>query len=271
MFLKEKSLSFRILSPCTLDCKLCVTGSPLYKRKGCHYYTSLEDYQCELDVAFQIYDYIECVNMTGGEPMLHKQLPEIIAYTLQKYSAKFQRFRLTTNGTILPSQSLIDAVRINAKDNFEVLIDDYGVLSEERIAETAEKFEKAGIHCLVRNYRDSNQHCGGWVDFGPFDTYRNYSDEKLQEIISTCHDANWKSLVASKGKLFLCSRASSGYDLQFFDLKPGEYIDLFDTTQPLADKREIAAALGSKAINACKYCNGFDVEHSRRFPAGEQY
>ncbi len=53
-------------------------------------------------------------------------------------------------------------------------------------------------------------------------------------------------------------------------LKPDEYIDLFSNRQTLEKKQQIAAEFGKRPITACQYCNGFDVERSSRFPAGEQ-
>ena len=38
----------------------------------------------------------------------------------------------------------------------------------------------------------------------------------------------------------------------------------------LDEKKAIAMEFGKHPLWACQYCNGFDPEHSERFPAGEQ-
>lgn len=269
MRLVEKQMAISILTPCTLNCRLCTALTPLYNKKGTHYIASLENIRNEVSALFKIYDYIEDLTITGGEPLLHKELPEIMAYILNNFSSQFKTIRIFSNGTILPQMSLLKVLQENVNNNFEFVIDHYGEASKE-VDRIIELLDSYNIAYHINQYYGDNQHCGGWVDCGPIDKFRNYSDQKVQEIVSRCHYATWKCLLLFKGKVHLCSLAACGADMGFFALKPEEYVDLFASELSLQQKKDIALKLGHTAITACQYCNGFDVERSQRYPAGEQ-
>lgn len=269
MILREKQIAFQILTPCTLNCRLCADYAPLYREKGERYFVTLENFAKEIKEVFRIYDFIEDITITGGEPLMHPQLTEILKLTLENFKAQFHKCRIFTNGTIVPKASLVDQVIVSANNNFEFVIDDYGTLSSNsaRIEALLEQYE---IPCRVNRYYGGEQHCGGWIDYGPLDYFHNESREALQTKIQNCHNANWKNLLVFKGKLYLCTQAAFGHDLNYFSLQKNEYIDLFDETVSTAEKKAVAFQLGKEPISSCQYCNGFDVEKSKRFPAGEQ-
>ncbi len=269
MSLFEKQLAFQILTPCTLNCKLCGDYSPLYRKKGERYFVSYENFCREVEEVFKIYDFIEDITITGGEPLMHPQLPEITAFVLEHFPDRFKTCRIFTNGTLLPSSELIEQIKRCEKDNFQMVIDSYGELSF-KAQEIAAALTTAQISCRINNYYGDQQYCGGWIDYGPLDKFRNYSQKDLKMQISRCHNANWKNLIVFKGMLFLCCQAAFGYDLKYFSLHSNEYINLFDSSVSIDCKREIAAQLGTVPLTACQYCNGFDIQNSLRFPAAEQ-
>ncbi len=269
MKISEKSLGFFICTPCTLNCKLCSNCVPLFRQEKNHYFVPLETYQREITEAFKIFDYVEVISITGGEPLLHNQLGDMVAYTLENFQTKFGEFRITTNGTMLPAPSLMQAIRTYAHENVLFVIDDYGSVSN-KITEITQVLNENHVPYRINHYHGEDQHCGGWIDFGPLDVRRNYSEKEAQSIVDRCHAAQWRCVNIFKGKLHLCGHATCGVELGSFTLGPDEYVDLFDNSQPLEKKKEIVATLGKKPIEACYYCNGFDPETAERFPAGEQ-
>lgn len=269
MLLTEKTVGMHICTSCTLNCELCATNVPLYKQKGACHFISFEDYQRELQELFRVYHHVERVSITGGEPLLHKDLAKMAAYTFLNYSAQFDHLRIITNGTLLPGEELLQTIHTYANDNILFVLDDYGKISN-RMPELKELLEKNHIPYCINTYHGEEQHCGGWVDLGPLDRRRSLSEEETQELVSRCHFGQWKCLDCLNGKLYLCPPAGTGDYFHFFELKPDEYIDLFDDSQSLEEKQRIASGFGKKAITACFYCNGFDPERSQRFPAGVQ-
>lgn len=59
------------------------------------------------DVFFSKYDCVGEFVLIGGEPLLYKNLIEIVEYIGSKYGSKIILFSITTNGTIIPSDELI--------------------------------------------------------------------------------------------------------------------------------------------------------------------
>lgn len=266
---QEKQLAISILTPCTLRCRLCTALTPFYDEKKCHYIASFRQLQREITALFDVYDFINDMTITGGEPLLHRELPEITAFLLREFSDRFQMLRIFSNGTVLPNPRLMKVLTENVRDKFEFVIDHYGEFSP-KAEETVELLERSRIKYRINQYYGGSQHCGGWVDCGPIDKYRNYSPQEIEELVHHCHYATWKCLLLFKGKVHLCSLAACGEDLGYFRLKPGEYVDLLDPATSLEEKRRTAASLGDTAVTACQYCDGFDVERSKRYPAGEQ-
>lgn len=269
MSLTEKTIGFHICTPCTLNCRLCATNTPLYKREKVNYWLSPDTFRRELQALFKIYDHIGSLSITGGEPLLHRHLDELVKYALCNYFLQFDCLRIITNGTLLPSETLLLVILENSNDNVLFVIDDYGELSP-KTNELVQIFEENHIPYKVNCYHGENQHCGGWVDLGPIHQFRGYSESEVQDIFHSCHLGNWKCMDCFEGKLYLCALECCGAHFHYFELKSDEYIDLFDESATWEEKKKIAAVLGSKPVTACYYCNGFDPENSPRFPAGEQ-
>lgn len=269
LHLHEKQLAFQILTPCTLNCKLCADYSPLYRKKGEKYFVSYEDFCREAEEIFKIYDFIEDVTITGGEPLMHPQLTKIVLFLLEHFHTQFKICRIFTNGTLLPSPTLIEQIKKIEKNNFQIVIDCYGELST-KTQKIAAILEDSNISFRINNYYGEQPYCGGWIDYGPLDKRRNYSKDVLENIYNQCHCAHWKTLLVFKGTLFPCCQAAFGHDFAYFSLSKDEFVDLFDNSVSIEDKKDIVKKFGTAPITACQYCNGFDTQKSLRYPAAEQ-
>lgn len=269
MILREKALGFMLSTSCNLNCRLCTASMPQFRERGVRVFEQAENYRRELIEIFNIYDHIGTISISGGEPLLNKELSEIAAITLREFSDRFDQFRIITNGTIIPSEALLQTIKEYGRGNADFQVDDYGVCSNNLEAVIRELGEN-DIPYHVKKYHGEEQYCGGWIDLGSPEKKRDYSDEEAQRVIDRCRNAHMKCLIVFDGKLFLCPRAITGFALEMFDTSPQDYIELLGQTQSLNEKKKIAAEFGSKPIRACYYCNGYDPENSPRFPAGEQ-
>ena len=110
MNLKEKQLAIHITTKCTLNCRLCATMMPEFREKGCGAHVPLETLKHETDCLFEIYDYIENLTFSGGEPLWHPNIYDVTEYCL-KYREKFGDLRIFSNGTIVPEQRLVDLIK----------------------------------------------------------------------------------------------------------------------------------------------------------------
>ncbi len=82
---------FSITNVCNLDCPICFT----HNRPDQAYHKSLEDVERIADRILERNPDQTIVDLTGGEPTLHPQLPEIVALLRRK---GFARVMVNTNG-----------------------------------------------------------------------------------------------------------------------------------------------------------------------------
>ena len=120
-YLKEKQLAFIITTFCTLNCKHCADLIPYFKQKKIAKHISLEQVKQEYKAVFQIYDYIEDVTVTGGEPFLYPQLSEAIDACME-FENQFDHVRIFSNGTMVPKRDFIE--QLKKYNKLSLVIDD---------------------------------------------------------------------------------------------------------------------------------------------------
>ena len=253
---------------CTLNCKLCIAGVPLFKEKGYVKDASVQEINASFDALFNIYDYVEHVDFSGGEPLLWGQdkIIDCIKH-LELFIGKIGIIRITTNGTLLPSPALIDLIKATPL-NVAFILDNYGDLSS-RICEVKALLDLNGVAYREKIYFGDEQHCEGWVDaLGDF-LEKNYSESEGKQVYERCLQAHFAFLTIWDGKLYPCGPTLT-LELCKGITDASCVLPLTDTEVTLAEKVAIAKQFGSIAPIACAYCNGFDPENAVRFPAGEQ-
>ena len=85
---------FSITNNCNLKCPICFT----HNRPDRIYNKSLEELESLLDYIEAEQKNLDLLNLTGGEPTLHPQLPEILERCAKR---SFRRISLNSNGLIL--------------------------------------------------------------------------------------------------------------------------------------------------------------------------
>lgn len=249
---------------CTLKCKLCAERTAYYKER---YHPSLEYLKKEIDAYFDLVDYTMKFEVTGGEPLMRKDLPDFLLYMLQ-YKVKFGRIRIITNGTILFNNELIEALKLFGKQA-DVLIDNYGDNLSIHAKHNADLLAANGIIHILRD-QSSLDHFGGWVDFGDL-TLKHTMDE-AKTLYKKC---------AISQKIGFCFRMKGGLlspcpmTLQCIEFNvqkgnPDEYLDLFDSSLSRHQQcKKMQYIYESSTLSACMYCNGL-CEDSVRYKPAEQ-
>jgi hypothetical protein len=104
------SVQFAVTTRCTLRCMDCSVMIPRFGRNGM-YHTDLtfERFRQECDALLGAVDHIGTLLLLGGEPLLNKELPQMVAYAATK--DKVGLVDIVTNCTIVPSHELLEAVR----------------------------------------------------------------------------------------------------------------------------------------------------------------
>ncbi len=253
---------------CNLRCKLCSAFSP-YHTDAKH--PSEEHSKESLKRFFQIVSHVDKFTICGGEPLLYPYLTEILEF-LHAYMPQIGLLEILTNGTIIPSPKLLDCMGRYEKDCFRVLVDDYGHDKSRRVNEIKEVLQKTGISHSIRNYKDENAHCGGWVDFGDLTEKKHDTQAQIEEKYSKCAYPNrlgFSFAIGPDGYMFPCGPARRCWELGLVD-NYSEYINLYDDALSVDDQRKkMQKVLQGNSLEACAYCNGM-CEDSPRFLPAEQ-
>ena len=144
-----------ITTKCTLKCKKCNMFMPYYKNPMDY---SAEDIKKDLKVLFQNVDYVFSYRILGGEPLINRDLSEILQFIGENYKNKIGDVGIITNGTILPDNRLLE---VSKKYDVKYYISDYTnqVNYKDRLNTVVSKLHDSGIYYeITQSFR--------WCDFG---------------------------------------------------------------------------------------------------------
>lgn len=156
--MEKTNLTILLTSRCTLKCKLCATYAPQNK-KPCHYDSKI--IMASVDKYFASMGDVCLFTLSGGEPLLHPDLVRMVQH-FKQYASRMEKFEIITNGTIVPSEALLLALK--EIPNVDVMIDDYGKNISKKVDDVVMAFEKYGIRYRRRKYYGEDAHAGGWLD-----------------------------------------------------------------------------------------------------------
>lgn len=255
---------------CNLRCKLCAVSVPYYKHPE-HY--SIELLKKTVDRYFMAVDRVDKFTINGGEPLTHPQLAELMDYLL-RYSDRMGMLEILTNGSLVPSEELVDVLAKSDKTN--VLVDDYGPEISKKVSDAIDVFESQGIAYRHRSYHGVDPHCGGWVDLTQI-CKKNRSLEETAEIYAKCaYPGPFHCLAIFGGKAYICGVYKKCVTDGLISDMPTEYIDFLADDYDVAKVRaQITSFHNRKYFSACAYCDGFCPDSPRYTPAeqleGEVY
>jgi MoaA/NifB/PqqE/SkfB family radical SAM enzyme len=256
------NLSIQITTKCSLRCKLCCTYTPYIKYPQ-HY--SYENITNSLERFFLAFDRVGRFSMAGGEPLLHPQLPELVKF-FSKYFDRMNMFEIITNGTIIPNEQLLNALRNSNK--VDIMVDDYGPGLSIKVPQITHMLKSAGIRHRVRVYHGKDAHLGGWLDVSDV-SYKRRPEGDTEKIYQKCQyvsGANKNIIYHIDDKIYMCC-----VNHKFLDFIPeisGEFVDLTNKSlTPSEIKTQVLNLRNRKYLSACKYCNGNMVDSKRYAPA----
>ena len=232
-------LELFITTKCNLKCKHCSNLIPTLD-KGQHF-----DAPEVMDTVNSLLTKLDCLyrlKIHGGEVFLHPQLCEIIDFL--KTKKKIKSIRLTTNGTIVPTDEVLKHI---ADSNIVVQISDYN-LNQTKAAQLIDKLKLFGIrYAYLKNQT--------WSNMGGFEA-------REVSRFDECSIKRCTSIF--NGKLYVCSRAAM---IAMQGIIPDEGIPLSLDKREL--KKEVKRLYSGMKCSACRYCDG-DTHFSATIKAGEQ-
>ena len=232
-------LEMFITTKCNLRCKHCSNLIPTLNNRQNYEISTLIEW---LDELLSKIDCLYRLKIHGGEVFLHPRLAEFVAYV--KNQPKIKSIRLTTNGTIIPADNILQLI---ASSKIVVQISDYR-LANIKTQQLIDKFKKFGVRYIY--LKDQT-----WKDFGGI-TLRDGNR------FNDCSIKRCSSFY--EGKIYVCSRAAimteSGYI-------PDDGISVYLPKNQL--RQQLKKMYAGKLSIACNYCDG-DTKYAKDISAGEQ-
>lgn len=228
-----------ITTKCNLRCKDC---SNLIPKISDQHNFSYEEIINSLRKLLDKINGLYRLKLHGGEVFLHPDLPDIIRFCDAEH--KIKSIRLATNGTIIPSTSVIDALK-NSK--VVVQISDYH-LPQCRISDLISLLELNGIKYAY--LKDQV-----WRDMGDF-------AKRASNRYEECSITRCTSLY--NGRLFVCSRAAIANHLKLIN-----NIESIPLDSDTSDFKKHMHSFYNNSKTACNYCDG-DTKYANTVASGVQ-
>ena len=234
-----KSLDYVITERCSLKCRECGSLMPFYERPNNF---PLEDMKREIDRIADIYDVIFDLRILGGEPLLHPALPEFINYAGAQ--SKIMRIGIYTNGTIVPSDKLMEVSKASGITRFS--ISNYGKKSR-RLKDVISKCELYGIEYELKDTK-------WWSRTLPI-AKRHRSAEAIKKLYDDCCVKECITLL--KGRLYRCPFIANGLNLHALPEEPNNVVDIFMPVPNEQLKQTIQNVIHDREyFSLCDYCSG---------------
>jgi organic radical activating enzyme len=231
-----------VTEKCSLNCSHCNMFMPHYEFP---IHRELDTIISDIDSYFKIVDYVSVFHLVGGEPFLYPNIENVIKHILENYITKIDKLIITTNGTILPKDSIIQLL----KDNDVILsVSDYSDKLEfvkSKITKVLDVYKNNTINHYVRNEIE-------WYDFGDLRVKKNLPTEELINHFDSC-TAPFRGL--NDGQFYYCHLNTSAVRTKLFPLSENDYVDINTISKEELLKFDLGYTdLGY--ITFCDNCNG---------------
>jgi organic radical activating enzyme len=231
-----------VTEKCTLNCSHCNMFMPHFEAP---IHRELDTIISDIDSFFNIVDYVSVFHLVGGEPFLYPNIENIIKHILENYIDRIDKLIITTNGTILPKQSIIDLLKNN---DIILSVSDYTDKLEnikKKVVKVLELYKENNINHYVRNEIE-------WYDFGDLRVKKNLSTDELIKHFDSC-TAPFRGL--NDGKFYYCHLNTSAVRTKLFPLSENDYVDINTISKEDLLKFDLGYTdLGY--ITFCDNCNG---------------
>jgi len=234
-------LTLLITNRCTLNCVECNNLMPYCRNKDANF-VALDDIEKNLGHLLKNVDLCIALNITGGEPLLHKNIKEIVSYILNEEKVKV--LEIITNGTILPDEELC---KILSSPKVIVKVSLYkGYTKKDELTRI---FESYSInHLFLEDLY--------WTTTGGTDRRNKDKDRQLEEYLDCWAGMYCKSLYGNK--LYTCARGAFLDELGA-DINTDTYLTIDADT----DKNKIKEFYINVGSDVCDFCDHHNVIRER--------
>ncbi|WP_157979075.1 radical SAM protein [Helicobacter labetoulli] len=237
-------LTIILTTKCTLKCESC-SNLMQYFLPNEHFDTSFMRLQNDMEALLSAVSSIGFVHVIGGEPLLFKELPQVMSYLAKQPQIK--GVELITNGTKSFSDELLDSL---CYDKTRVIISDYS--TNPALIKRLKHDEI--LHLLKeRNIKYLFYHSNSlWRDVGKI-FKRNRPKELIVKNYHACK-MPCISLIGGNnntlGGIFVCPIAAGLSKLRNKEEFDGDFVSLHSKTL----RKDIISFYRQDFYKACDYC-----------------
>ena len=261
MEINIKRTALNITTYCNLKCKHCIAFIPYYKNKSS---MTIETAKKILENYFKIVDTVEHFTITGGEPLLNKDVGLILKEVYQYQTQIKESIDFVTNGTIEIPKEVLDLFELH-KENTKVILSNYGEELSVKINSIEKELKKRDITYRISKFYGDDLYYDGWIDFTDHSLKWKTLEERDCNAQKCIHRLG-KYFVINDGELHCCSRSHWRIRNHIIPKVRGEYVPLLDESFSIEEKRQdLLAMLEKKSFSSCAHCVGLrnDVERVR--------
>ena len=234
---------------CNLNCRDCLNFTPYIKK---HSIESLDELKRTVDLFFGAVDLIYRFQITGGEPLLYKNLLPLLQYIDEKYRDKILRFEMVTNGTIVPSDELCEFMK---EKEMYIFLDDYRM----SLPDGEERYQKVKEQLIKHEVDFADNHVDRWIRMyiPEEDKHKDIpSEEALCNKFHVCNNP-WSSLW--HGMISSCNYTMYAAKADLCELKEEEYFYLEEfTPEKKKELIEFRLRFNKKGYTEfCRKCGGW--------------
>jgi hypothetical protein len=176
-----------------------------------HPQRKLEELLNDIDKILETVDYIHLFTLTGGEPFLFNDLDQIILRLAD--STKIRHIEILTNGTVIPNQKVLNAIKNNS---VFVCISGYPREVVKNPTAFINKLKDNHINYVYREYKY-------FCQMGEIKHYERTPSELMKQS-QRCGQKNCLTLF--NGTFYICARSAHVIGLGKTPINPSDYVDL---------------------------------------------
>lgn len=247
-----KRTTMNITTYCNLRCKHCLAFIPYYKDPS---HVSIEEAKRVLRTYFEVVDSVEHFTVTGGEPLLNKDVCRILKEVFLYESQVTGSIDFVTNSTIEISDDILDVFEEH-KEHCKIVLSDYGPDLSTKIDRIRKKLEQRGINYRVSKFYGDDLYYDGWIDFTD-QSLKWTTEQEREENAQKCIQRIGKYFAIYDGELHSCSRSFWRIKQGIIPKIKGEYVDLLNDHMSIEEKREdLMKMCEMKSSTSCAHCVG---------------
>lgn len=243
-------LGILVTTYCNLNCRDCADLIP----KRIHRHYELDKIKSDLYIVLANVDYIKEILVIGGETLVYPWLPEVLDFC--KAQEKIGKLIITTNGSIIPDDNLLENFK---KNDVLIRISGYPEYIVPNRKATLQKYKSGGLK--IEDLENMQ-----WCDVGDF-RHRHRTGEELKNVFRTCAMKNCVS-INSDGKIFFCSRQMAADETTLY---PNPLENEFVNIRTERDiRKKLKEFYELPYITTCDYCDGISCATEKTVPTALQ-